>query len=298
MRIERILATVDFSVLSEEVLKAAALLSRKVKGRLTALHVVRQTPFEGHFFGPVSVNLVNQIESKALEELKIRLLKVVGAGEEGTEFVEWVQVGIPFVEIVRYAKQQKIQIIVAGAHGRPTFEDFSLGSVAENLIQKAECPVWMLRGEFSVPKKILLLTDLSEHARAGFRLGLYFARLFEASVHLLHVFEHTLIPSFAMIDPTEHELKMREMVREEFKKWEEEVQLAKIPMTSEIREGNVRNELKEALKKDPFDLIVASTHGQSALFHKHLGSVVTYLARHAPCSLLTVRPESFKFKEI
>src|SRR5215467_7971681 len=71
--IERVLAAVDFSASSNEALEAAALLSQKVKGRLIALHVVRQTPFEGHFFGPVSVNLVNQIESKAQEELKSRL---------------------------------------------------------------------------------------------------------------------------------------------------------------------------------------------------------------------------------
>jgi len=293
--IERILAAVDFSVLSDEALKAASYLARLVKGRLWGLHVVKQTPFEGHFFGPVNVNLINQIELTASAELKVRMSKVV---EEGTESTAWVQVGIPFVEIIRYAKQQKIQCLVAGAHGRGDLEDFIFGSVAENLIQKADCPVWIIRKKFRPPKKILLLTDLSENSRAGFRLGLFLTKLFDASAHLLHVFEISSVPSFATIDSTEHELKMKEMVREEFKKWVEEAELSKVSVTSELKEGRVRPLLDDLLKSGHFDLIVMSTHGQSGLFHSHLGSITTHLARHAPCSLITVRPESFKFKEI
>src|SRR5260370_994062 len=105
---ERILAAGDFSALSEEALKVGMYLTQKLNGKFSALHVVNQTPFEGHFFGPISVDLTNQIEAKASEELKSWVLKSV---PEGVETTEWVEVGIPYVEIIRYAKQQKIQCL-------------------------------------------------------------------------------------------------------------------------------------------------------------------------------------------
>jgi nucleotide-binding universal stress UspA family protein len=88
------------------------------------------------------------------------------------------------------------------------------------------------------------------------------------------------------------------MVREEFGKWVEEARVSKVDLTSDLLEGRVRSRVLEILQRENFDLVVMSTHGQSSLFHKHLGSVTAYLARHAPCSLITVRPEGFKFKEI
>jgi nucleotide-binding universal stress UspA family protein len=293
--IERILAAVDLSDLSDEVLRAAYFLAQKVKGKLTALHVVNQSPFEGHFFGPSNLNLVDQLERQASEELNRRVAELLG---EDAEINAQVNVGVPYVDLLRFAKQQKVQFLVAGSHGKTGLQQFLLGSVAEALMRKAECPVWVVRGAFSPPQKILLLTDLSQPARAGFNYGLFFAKLLGASVHLLHVFEPPYVPSFAMIDPTEYELKMREMDREEFQKWVEEARLSKVEVHSDLIEGRVAHEVEEVVKKEKIDLMIMSTHGQSGLFHKHLGSVTTQLARHVPCSLITVRPEGFRFKEI
>jgi len=293
--IERILAAADFSDASQEALKAALFLTQLVKGRLQAVHVVSQTPFGGHFFGPVLIQLANQLEKKALDELTLRLASLSQAGQE---ISAEVRVGVPFVELIRAAKEKKVQFLVAGAKGENVGLTAILGSTAENLIRKSECPVWIVRGSFQPPRKILLLTDLSEEARAGFRLGLFLAKLFGASAHLLHVFESPFIPSYAAIDATEFELKMKEMVREEFRKWVEEASVSKVELAHELKEGSLREAIDEVAKREACDLAVISTHGGSGLFHKHLGSVAAHLARQGPCSVITVRPEGFKFKEI
>src|SRR5262245_23924245 len=184
--IERILAVVDFSPLSDEALRVAVFLAQKVKGRLFALHVVSQSPFDGHFFGPVGVDLINQLEKMASRELTSRISVFA---EAGIEVNSEVRVGVPFVDVIRFSKQQKAQFLTVGAHGREEIDAEVLGSIAENIIRKSDCPVWVVRGEFREPHKILLLTDLSEEARAGFRLGLFLARLLGAKAHLIHVFE-------------------------------------------------------------------------------------------------------------
>jgi nucleotide-binding universal stress UspA family protein len=55
--------------------------------------------------------------------------------------------GPPFLEIIRYAKQENIDLIVMGTHGRSGLVHVLLGSVAERVVRKAPCPVLTVRLE-------------------------------------------------------------------------------------------------------------------------------------------------------
>jgi len=49
--------------------------------------------------------------------------------------------GDPAQQIVRAAKSKRMDLIVAGTHGRKGFSKFFLGSVAERVLTSAPCPV-------------------------------------------------------------------------------------------------------------------------------------------------------------
>ena len=49
--------------------------------------------------------------------------------------------GPPFVEIIKYAKENGVDMIVMGTHGRSGLAHMMLGSVAEKVVRKAPCPV-------------------------------------------------------------------------------------------------------------------------------------------------------------
>jgi nucleotide-binding universal stress UspA family protein len=49
--------------------------------------------------------------------------------------------GGPYLEIVRYAIEQNIDLIVIGTHGRGFVAHALMGSVAEKVVRKAPCPV-------------------------------------------------------------------------------------------------------------------------------------------------------------
>jgi universal stress protein A len=51
------------------------------------------------------------------------------------------------VEIVQYARQNDVDLIVMGTHGRSGLSHLLLGSVAEKVIRKAHCPVLVVRPE-------------------------------------------------------------------------------------------------------------------------------------------------------
>ena len=62
--------------------------------------------------------------------------------------------GEPFVNIVRYARDNEIDLIVMGTHGRGAVKHMLLGSVAEKVLRKAPCPVLTVRDpeqEFILP---------------------------------------------------------------------------------------------------------------------------------------------------
>ena len=58
-----------------------------------------------------------------------------------TAFLE----GRPFVEIIRYAREKDIQLIVIATHGRTGIKHALFGSVAEKVVRKAPCPVLVVK---------------------------------------------------------------------------------------------------------------------------------------------------------
>ena len=62
--------------------------------------------------------------------------------------------GNPFLEVVRYARDQKMDLIVLGTHGRGAIAHVLMGSVAEKVVRKASCAVLTVRHpqhEFVMP---------------------------------------------------------------------------------------------------------------------------------------------------
>ena len=51
----------------------------------------------------------------------------------------------PGAAIVAYARERNIDLIVVGTHGRNGFSDFFMGSVAQEVVRTASCPVLTLR---------------------------------------------------------------------------------------------------------------------------------------------------------
>ncbi len=66
-------------------------------------------------------------------------------GQSAETIVKVVRQGPPFLEIVRYAQEANIDLIVLGTHGRGGLAHMLLGSVAEKVVREAPCPVLTVR---------------------------------------------------------------------------------------------------------------------------------------------------------
>ena len=65
-----------------------------------------------------------------------------------------------------------------------------------------------------------------------------------------------------------------------------------IRVTSELREGDVKLALLEAIKVWGADLVVVGSHGKGAIGRLFLGSVSHALVTHAPCNVEVVRTKA------
>jgi nucleotide-binding universal stress UspA family protein len=62
--------------------------------------------------------------------------------------------GPPHVQIVQFAREQDVDLIVIATHGRSGLKHVIIGSVAEKVVQMAPCPVLSMKNpehEFVMP---------------------------------------------------------------------------------------------------------------------------------------------------
>jgi nucleotide-binding universal stress UspA family protein len=72
---------------------------------------------------------------KALDQIRLEVTDKIK--NVSTHFAE----GVTSVEIVRFAEENSIDLIVMGTHGRTGFKHLIIGSTAENVVRMAKCPV-------------------------------------------------------------------------------------------------------------------------------------------------------------
>ncbi len=141
-----ILCPVDFSELSAHALQYAASLANKYGASLHVLHVVDEAFQYWMAMGPNSVPVGPPPEEllTAAKEGMVRFIEAQPPCVDG-KAVTQVVLGRPFVEIIRYAREAKADLIVLGTHGRSGLSHMLLGSVTEKVVRKATCPVLTIR---------------------------------------------------------------------------------------------------------------------------------------------------------
>ena len=153
MKLTRILAPTDFSKYSGFALEWAAYLAQCMKADLLLLHVL--TDEEGKIVEEVIgegavVQIPRGIRQNVVEERQKRLtdqyeMVVSREIKAVLKVEETVRIGVPFLEIVRTAKERDVDLIVMGTHGRTGLSHALIGSVAEKVVHHAHCPVLSIK---------------------------------------------------------------------------------------------------------------------------------------------------------
>ncbi|MFB3854875.1 MAG: universal stress protein [Vicinamibacterales bacterium] len=143
--LRNILVPVDFSDASACALRYARALCGAFGSRLHLLHVVENVAahaWTAEVYVTPLPGLLDDVAREAAARLETLLTE-----EDRTRFRARPAVitGSPYAEVIRYAADHEIDLIVMGTHGRGTVEHVLLGSVAEKVVRKACCPVLTVR---------------------------------------------------------------------------------------------------------------------------------------------------------
>lgn len=143
----RILVPTDFSLPSDAALATAKELAAQFAASIHVIHVLHDPYATAVYASDVYGYLPSGLkESWRLEAQKN--LDALWTPAERARFHVTTDVifGSPAAAIVEYARDNAMNLIVMGTHGRGVVAHLLLGSVAERVVRTAECPVLTVRG--------------------------------------------------------------------------------------------------------------------------------------------------------
>lgn len=291
LKIARILCPTDFSDFSQRAYDYGLSLARHYKAQLYLLHVVRPV-IVGYpeYAVPDSVNeFYGELREYAEEQLR-EFAKVHAEG--GLQAKVLVQEGVVTESILEFVRENAIDMIVMGTHGRRGVQRLTVGSVTERVMRRAGCPVLVVRRpahNFVAPKsgaepvhlsKILFCSDFSDYSARALQYALSLATEYKSELSLIHVVEH--IPS-----PQERDAETERVLH----RLEESVPAdARSCCTIKpiARVGKPYEEIIKHAEQDQTDLIVVGVRGRNALDLALFGSTTHRVIQLGPCPVLAI----------
>jgi nucleotide-binding universal stress UspA family protein len=142
----KILVPIDFSPSSEEAFRVALALARAFQAEILLLHVIDTNALATfNQLGLLAIPSDAQGQKRRLRHharLNVRRL-LESEAAKGVTVRRIVLEGGPFIEIVKTARIEKVDLVVMGSYGVSigNVDKIFFGSTAEKVVRTADCPV-------------------------------------------------------------------------------------------------------------------------------------------------------------
>ncbi len=140
---KRILHPTDLSDTANHAAKYAIDLAQRFKAELHIIYVLDDSmgKLPSSLF-PAPGSSLREMSPDDRAELSAQLKTDIG---DDLRVIRATRMGPLDSEIVRYAEDGQMHLMVLGTHGRKGLSHLLLGSVAESVLRKAPCPVLTVR---------------------------------------------------------------------------------------------------------------------------------------------------------
>jgi len=282
--LQNVLFVTDFSESSIAALPYAIAVALRYTGKVYLAHVVSPEMYE--FVPPESLELVHEQIARYAEQRMQQLIADVrlrGVPHEGL-----VKQGEIWDALSGLADKHNIDLVVVGTRGRRGLKKLLMGSVAEEIIQLARCPVLTVGPQSgAIPPErelhtIIYATDFSTDLVRARALAISLVQEFGARLISVHV------ASQGSEDPQS---------RTRFEEYYTERLRELMPPTPRIQQeyrvefGSAAEGILKAAAESKADLIVIGVHGSGSLARAddYRGSTAHRVVSLAPSPVLTVR---------
>jgi nucleotide-binding universal stress UspA family protein len=203
--IKNILFATDFSEASEAALPYVAAFSSRFGSQIHLTHVLPDVTFlRPGAPDPAAIGSIYEDAHSGAQEKMRRLVRRLKDYPQRT-YIRHGEIPQVVSDLVR---EQEIDLVVAGTHGRTGLGRLIMGSVAEEILRQAPCPVLtvgpnvvgaavrnMAHRDRELPpptveiRDILYATDFKQRSNEAVTLAVSLAREFNARLGLLHVID-------------------------------------------------------------------------------------------------------------
>jgi nucleotide-binding universal stress UspA family protein len=137
----RIVVPVDFSEATDGLVDYAVNMAKKIASKVHFIHVLNVYPGDAMFGVPFPQDCEEKLRLAAKERIAnlVKDMTEKTAGCTGE-----VISGDPVDKIIACAKEKDCDLIIIGTHGAKGLEKMLLGSVAERVVKRADCPVLVM----------------------------------------------------------------------------------------------------------------------------------------------------------
>lgn len=297
LSIQRILFPTDFSEGSKRAFPQAAFLA---DWHDAELHVVNVTGRHEHNYEdaksqfPIGTDTLNtwlRRPSRANAETNWPDLGTMSVVQEQIESA------VPAEALVDYVEANDVDLVTMGTHGRRGVNRMLFGSVTEEVVRAAPCPVLTVRADAErapdqAVRRVLVPIDFSDASLSALHHAKEIALTYGAEVDLLHIVDTPTYPSAYDIDPVRFptaevlertEDQLGDLAREE-------IGYEHVMVSAEV--GRPASSILDYVEEQAVDLVVIATHGRTGLDRLVLGSVTERVLRQCPTPVFVVKPDT------
>lgn len=291
MHIDRVLVPVDFSPPSTLAVNHGVALARKLKAKLSLLHVVESGSALLYTFPTVADRVVMQRKEQAE-----KMLPALVAPEDQDDLDVHFIVGVGQIEeVVETAlHDEHADAVVMGTHGRGWFGRLFIGSTTQALLRKLGVPVFTVC-HVSRPlefKRILFATDLGTDSDKGFEFALNMARATGASLVVAHTIDKR--PAVSCKTPEvltvfdEQRKQDRKRAEDKFNEFRAEAKTLDVGIECVLAEGVASETITRIADEHEVDFIILGLRKKGAIERALLGSTAEPVIRGAHVPVLCV----------
>lgn len=289
--INNILATTDFSMLSEHAVSRAALLAASGKSRLTISNIISRGTLNA-LHDLMSPDSSDELEQSLVEDA-LGKLQDLAAGLKirlGVEARVAVSAGSVMRQIVTQADNAHADLIVMGAHGSGFVRDILIGSTTDRVLRKTDRPMLVVRTPADDEyRKVLVPVDFSARSAASIALARVVAP--NAELLLLHVFDVPYEGQLRMAGIAESRLnELRQSARDDAGRQLEEFlakqNLSGVSVRPVLAQGKPADAIVDAAQTNRCDLIAMGKQGLRMIEEMVLGSVTRHVLSQTRCDVL------------
>lgn len=280
-----ILVPTDLSPSAENALDYALTLARLYDSRIYLAHVLTT---DASAFMPPEATTTQGALRQASEG---RLAEILISGRmRGIPHEVVLEEGFLWPTIEKLLRKYEIDLVVVGIHEVKKVEKFFLGSGAEEIFRRADCPVMTVGPRFSGDsertaawKNILFATDLQQAPEHVAAYALSLAQEYQSHLTILHVLEGHGRPAGRDAGALRSELlgRLEKMVPAASALWCEP--------EFEVRFGSPAEEILRMARDKNSDLIVMGTRAGGGLATHNPFAKTSRVIREAACPVLTVK---------